>query len=301
MRTEHGGLNYEHVGGQDLLAVAPVPEPFWAEITKAYWDGEQERWTYAWEVVRLTENSEGAIFFADDAWLRSGSEYPVYGTDPVEYAVLRPAIEATHCIEGAEQAAVGTGVVVRMHHGPLVTVQDENGDDVLTETFLFASPSEQFADFELKYDLTPGGNTTAHLRINGETDTDTEIEVYDSQGCFRGRGKDVYAEPHNEGSIGRARFNSESGHWEITVLTPHALMIRGLTSAAVVGESTFTLAATVSVYQPTGGIIVTQDPATAVTIQNTDMVWTIDSGAPVIAVWNEAGANWQAIQAKCPE
>lgn len=164
------------------------------------------------------------------------------------------------------------------------------------------------ARFELKDALTPGGNATAYLRTwSGSawvTDTAVEFEVYDVLGKFRGRARTAYADPHDDGSFGEARYNTESGHWEIESLTPHALMISGLTVAEVLATDAhfhITVAST-AVMQPTGGIICDQDPAVSggMQIDNANLDWALDSGAYVIAVWDEANDKWQALQGHCP-
>lgn len=158
--------------------------------------------------------------------------------------------------------------------------------------------------FELKDALTPGGSATAYRRNWNDTseeweaDTDDEFEVYDELGIYRGRAKDAYSSPHDEGSIGWAQ-KQKSGRWEITHLTPAALMIRGQNTAAVATtDSTFTIDG-VAVAHPIGGIITDQNPAGNITIYNVhDMEG--DNNGEVTAIWNEATDHWEGVQMDCP-
>jgi len=153
--------------------------------------------------------------------------------------------------------------------------------------------------FELKDAHTPGATSTAYLRTwdgdSYETDTDTEFEAVDERGVFRGRAKDAYSSPHDEGSLGEAVLRN--GQWEITWMTPHALKIQG----AAVGD--FTASSTtidgVTVMQPSGAIIVDQDPAAAMTVYDI-FNWDGSEDDLIIAVWNENTDHWEIQEIVCP-
>lgn len=160
----------------------------------------------------------------------------------------------------------------------------------------------QFRRFELKDALTPGGTATAYWRkYTGsawETDTDVEFEVIDRFSLFRGRAKDAYSSPHNDGSRGLAWKPHDLADWEIVCMQPHALMVRGTANADVSGGA-ITLSTGYGVMQPTGGLIVTTDPAATLAVSN-PFAFNIDSGGAVTAAWSENAAAWEAIQAACP-
>lgn len=161
------------------------------------------------------------------------------------------------------------------------------------------SGEEEFRRFELKDALTPGSNATAHpLDKDGVVDTTAanEFEVYDFHGLYRGRARNAYSSPHNRGSRGEAKRHSDSGHWEIVQMEPHALMIKGAATADWTA-STFTIDG-VTVLQPIGGIITNFDPAGNVTVTDT-FDWDGSNNDTVIAVWNETSGIFEAIQIIC--
>ncbi len=165
--------------------------------------------------------------------------------------------------------------------------------------------------FELKDALTPGGFATAHP-LSWDSDAsdwavDTtaakEFTVHDIWGAFRGRAKDAYTSPHDQGSRGVAIWNGERGIYQIAELTPHALMIRGkLTATLVTTDTTFTIdedIGGVGIMQPTGGLITDQDPAGNITVYNI-FSWAGDNNGACIAAWNENTDHWEALQVECP-
>lgn len=159
--------------------------------------------------------------------------------------------------------------------------------------------------FELKYDHTPGATTTVYrLAWDGaalSVDADCEFDASDSLGVYRGRAKDKFASPHNQGSRGWARYFPEPGteRWEMHFMQPCALWIEGLTYSAVqTTDATFDIDG-VHVMQPVGGLICDQDPAAAMTIQNT-FDHRADSNATAVAAWDETSDHWDGIQVKCP-
>jgi hypothetical protein len=149
--------------------------------------------------------------------------------------------------------------------------------------------------FELKDALTPGGTATAYLRryVSGawETDTQHEFELVDRWGAFRGRAKSAYYSPHADGSRGTAWNPHDLPEWEILTMQPHALMVRGLATADFTG-STIVIDG-VNVKQPTGGLIVTTDPAADLTVYN-DIGFIGKDNDLVYAEWDESQAKWVA-------
>jgi len=159
--------------------------------------------------------------------------------------------------------------------------------------------------FELKAALTPGGSATAYQRVwDGAAwqtivDSRAEFTVVDDLGLHRGRGRDAFGSPNDAGSKGRARWDGETDRWVILWMEPSALMIRGVTYAVVATtDATFGIDS-LSLIQPIGALITDQNPAAWITVQNT-YEWEADAGAPAAAVWNEAEAEWEAIQVACP-
>ena len=161
-------------------------------------------------------------------------------------------------------------------------------------------------DFELKDGLDPEGSATAHpLDDAGDADVDVdlEFEVYDRWGVYQGREKDLYAAgaTNNDlGSQGRARFNAESGHWEIIQLQPAALKIRGQLTAALGTGDAWKEIDGVTVMQPIGGIITDTDPGDDITVNNVGFAFAGDINGEVIAVWNQVEVQWEIIQVECP-
>ena len=155
--------------------------------------------------------------------------------------------------------------------------------------------------FELKTALTPGSTADAYpLDDEGDPITDDEdlvFEVEDVCGVYRGRAKDAYDEPHDQGSRGEARLRN--GVWEIVYLTPHALVIRGqLTAALATTDSTCTIDG-LEVMQPSGAIIVNSDPAAAMTSTNRHSHEGSEDGE-VTAMWDEYNDVFYNVQTDCP-
>ena len=153
--------------------------------------------------------------------------------------------------------------------------------------------------FELKDAHTPGATSTAYLLVDDgglTVDTDVEFEVTDKFGIYRGRAKDAYADPNHQGSRGLAEYFFDSNEWHILWMTPHALMIRGQATAAWTA-ATFTID-TLKVMQPTGAIIVDQDPGGNITVYDI-FDWDGVNNADVVAAWNENTDHWEAIQVSC--
>ena len=158
--------------------------------------------------------------------------------------------------------------------------------------------------FELKDDLSPGTTVTAYLREwSGSawvtsTDAGDEFEVTDAFSQYRGRKKDKFSSPHNVGSIGKARLNSESSQWEIVEITPHALWITGDVYAAfTTTDATFEVDG-VKVMLPTGSIIVNTDPAANITVNN-DHDWDGTANDLAEIRWNEVDADWDCVELDC--
>lgn len=160
--------------------------------------------------------------------------------------------------------------------------------------------------FELKDAHTPGDTSTAYNQSwsgtaweTDDTDSDTEFEVVDVKEIYRGRAKDAYSSPHDNGSLGTAEYNRTTGQWEMTWLQPIALRIKGLTTAAVDElDSTFDIDA-VGIMSPPGAIIVDQDPGDDITVENTFSCEADDNGI-VHAAWDEDTAEWSGDAIACP-
>ena len=163
---------------------------------------------------------------------------------------------------------------------------------------------EPFRHFELKTALTPGGSATAHPQDwNGTayvTDTAAarEFTVEDVRVIFRGRGKDLLADPL-AGSMGKAVLRN--GQWEIDELTPHALKLSVAVDDATdvaSGDASFNVDTAV-VMQPTGAIIVDHDPAADFTVYNV-YADDLNDDAYITVEWNEATDHWEVANITCP-
>jgi len=189
-------------------------------------------------------------------------------------------------------------------------LQDQSGRPIFWQDANVAGrkwiPAWAYRYFEVKYAHTPGATTEVHPLIWSGTDwvVDTqashEFGVKDYWGIFRGRAKDAYASPHNQGSRGYAVYSgTKPCGWHMRWLQPHALMVKGqLTDDLASTDSTFEIDG-FEIMQPTGGLIVDQDPGDDLTIQNTFSCEGDDNGI-VIAEWNEAQAHWEAQGIACP-
>jgi hypothetical protein len=157
--------------------------------------------------------------------------------------------------------------------------------------------TETFRRFELKDDLAPGGTADAYLLEDGEVNEEKVFEITDKRGIYRGRKKDKFVSPHDQGSRGEAEYRD--GEWQIRWLTPQSLMIHGkLTADLATTDSTFTIDG-VTVMNPIGGLITDQDPGDDVTVYNI-FSWEGDNNGIVVAVWNQDTGRWEAIQVECP-
>jgi len=163
--------------------------------------------------------------------------------------------------------------------------------------------ADEILHFELKYDLAPGGSARAYLlKWDGdslEVDEDTEFNVFDALGLWRGRARDKFPSPHNQGSRGCARMVGDQNDLEIIQMTPHALMIRGKADDDWTA-STFALTGdALKVMSPIGSLITDQDPANAFTVHDI-FDWSGSKDDIVVAAWNEEDTQWEAIQISCP-
>ena len=164
--------------------------------------------------------------------------------------------------------------------------------------------------FELKDNLPASGSViagqqaTAHpVNAAGVVDTavDQEFEVYDELGVYRGRKKDKYSSPHNQGSRGIARWSKDAQKWFIVSMQPHALQIMGVINEAgdvAAADSTFDVDA-VYVMQPPGAIITDTDPASS-TFGITNREFDGDNNDEAIATWDEKDTDWKALDVMCP-
>jgi hypothetical protein len=153
--------------------------------------------------------------------------------------------------------------------------------------------------FELNVSHDPGGSATeALLVVDGVADTDAMFAVNDPLSMYRGRAKDAYGSPHNQGSRGESEYMPDTGTWDIRQFQMHALMIRGdLTGDLSASDDDFEISSVV-VMSPVGAIITDTDPAGNVTIQNRR--FDGDSSEEVVAAWDEPSEKWIALDVMCP-
>ena len=165
------------------------------------------------------------------------------------------------------------------------------------------SDKTEFRYGELKDDLAPSGTATIYRREwSGsawvtDTDADKEFEAVDVLGIYRGRKKDKFTSPHNEGSIVRSVLNTDSNQWEIVEITPHALWITGSLTDDFDTDEDFTVDG-VAVMFPTGAIIVDTDPAANITAHN-GHDWDGSNNALAELRWNEASTQWDCVELDC--
>jgi len=178
-------------------------------------------------------------------------------------------------------------------------------EDELGAYFMGTKESDavEFRYGELKDDLAPSGTATIYRREwSGsawvtDTDADKEFEAVDVLGIYRGRKKDKFTSPHNEGSIVRSVLNTDSNQWEIVEITPHALWITGSLTDDFDTDEDFTVDG-VAVMFPTGAIIVDTDPAANITAHN-GHDWDGSNNALAELRWNEASTQWDCVELDC--
>ncbi len=141
------------------------------------------------------------------------------------------------------------------------------------------------------YDLTWDGSVLA-------VDTDSTFTVYDPFGAYRGRKKDKYSSPHDQGSRGYTQWMPLTLRWEIMWMQPHATLIKGLlTGAVVAGTGTFTIDG-VTVLGPPGALITDSDPAAAITVRNRGFEG--DDNAIALVLWDESATERLVFDIPCP-
>lgn len=164
-----------------------------------------------------------------------------------------------------------------------------------------------FADaviwFELKTNLPSSGTVIAgqsatafFVKPNGVVDTTTEFTVFDELGVYRGRAKDKFTTPNNQGSRGRAKLDVDKGRLYIVEMTPHVLRISGVTGSAVLPTTTqFTLSGTPELMNPSGSLFMV-DLTTANLIKN-PLKLSFASGETIHAEWNEGATTpqWEVV------
>ncbi len=171
---------------------------------------------------------------------------------------------------------------------------------------------------ELYDALAPGGTAQAYIR-NWDSDTsayvtDTDFdtfEVVDVLNRHRGRARSGTPASENDsggtrgkhGSFGRAVYRS--GRWEIEELEAHALLLVATvnepddSSDAGVGfatsDTTIDVDA-VTIVQPTDQAIIMDDIELVYNVHD----WEGDDNARLVAFWNDATEQWEAIMVNCP-
>lgn len=202
-----------------------------------------------------------------------------------------------------------------------LVVYNSEEHDVLGEIFVKTSLSPKgtrYVDrgigrqrFELKDNLPSSGSVSAGQQATAhpvdaagvvDTDVDREFEVYDELGVYRGRAKDKYSSPHDQGSRGVAKWSPDAQKWLIVSMQPHALKIMGVINEPVddveKADTEFNVDA-VYVMQPSGGLITDTDPAsTAFVIKNRS--FDGDNNTECIADWDENDTDWKATDVICP-
>jgi len=154
--------------------------------------------------------------------------------------------------------------------------------------------------FELKYDLAPGETKEAYELDDDGVDTGVEFEVTDHWGIHRGRARGKYDSPNNQGSRGYTIQMPDNNEWEIWVMQPSALKVRGNLYAAVTGGA-FQIDG-IDIMQPIGGLITDEAEVTynAGLLDVTNpFSMEGDEDGQCVADWNES-TGWEATQMECP-
>jgi hypothetical protein len=139
--------------------------------------------------------------------------------------------------------------------------------------------------FELLADLTPGSTALACPASAVSTIIST-FEVADTLNKFAGRARSKYSDPHDVGSRGLAK-RRVGGDYQIVAMQPRATLLYGTVTTSV--NSTTFYIQNVRVCAPAGGLIIDQDPAGNIRVQNPDNIklpWT----QSVFAQWGPFGA-----------
>ncbi len=168
-----------------------------------------------------------------------------------------------------------------------------------------------FRRFELAEDLDPSSTTVDAHPLNWDTETEAYVAdtdedktflVSDPTGSLRGRKKDKFSSPNDQGNRGWAMkphdVDLEIGkdRWEILRMQPNALLIRGQATANWTA-STMTIDGVV-VMQPDGGLITDQDPGGDITV--TDFFdWDGSENDDVFAYWDAESVTWKQAMVPC--
>ncbi len=185
-------------------------------------------------------------------------------------------------------------------------------------TDLTSGPGQQggvipflFRRFELAEDIDPSSTTVDAHPLNWDTeteayvaDTDDDLKflVSDPTGSLRGRKKDKYSSPHDQGNRGLAMkphdvdLATGEDRWEIIRMQPNALLIRGQATANWTA-STMTIDGVV-VMEPDGGLITDQDPGGSMTISDF-FNWDGSDNNDVFAYWDQAAVAWKMAMKPC--
>jgi hypothetical protein len=157
-------------------------------------------------------------------------------------------------------------------------------------------------------DLEPGGTALANLYERNDEgvfapNTDVEVTIVDRMSWHRGRARNKFDSPHEDGSRYYVKYFADEDIWEIIGPRSHATHIRGTVTSHSGGgdftgsDETFEIQ-DAEVLVPTGGIITDQDPGQDITIYN---VFRCDgsTGGEVQAIWDEAYDRWDAQGIEC--
>ena len=157
--------------------------------------------------------------------------------------------------------------------------------------------------FELKENLSPGLTVEAYDLVwdsdlgDFAVDVDSTFQLFDAMESNRGRKKDQFGDPNEQGSRGYAS-KQDPGTWEIVWMQPHPTVIKGdLTADLTAGDTSFFIS-NAKVMSPVGAIITDSDPTGNITVSNRR--FDGDSGDEVIAVWDEAAEVWKTPDVMCP-
>jgi hypothetical protein len=162
-----------------------------------------------------------------------------------------------------------------------------------------AYPRKGNAEIGYTTQMIPTGTTTTYDEYGTPTVTIDGYEfftVYDPLGLYRGREKDKFPSPNEDGSRGWAKM--VDGKWVITEMQNHAQFITGKAAGGITADQK---PFDISDATPTaaGELITNEDPGEDFAVTNRRFEG--DSGEKVVAMWVEADEVYYAIDVMCPE
>ena len=158
--------------------------------------------------------------------------------------------------------------------------------------------------FELKDDLNTSSNTVDaypryydHLTDKWITDEDVVLTLTDQLHTRKGRKRDKFFPPNDEGSFGRAVKHTVTNLWHIVDLVPTALWLSGIIVSDFNSDaSVFFIKPNPTIDFPIGAVITDQDPAIVMVVFNPNDIWG-SAGDRAEIRWNGVSRRWEVVLA----